>query len=116
MWKLSPKKAKCNDVFSADEFDRAVAVEASDDGKFVADSAKLADLIILPNGKKRGHQSLKITLPPLVNSIRRKLAKDGDDDYAKWWLHLKVLLLQQQPINTQKPLDILDENCFVSEL
>ena len=42
MWKLSPKQAKCNDVFSADEFDRAVAVEASDDGKFVADSAKLA--------------------------------------------------------------------------
>ena len=59
MWKLSPKKAKCNDVFSADEFDRAVAVEAFGDGKLTADSAKLADLIILPNGKKRGHQSLK---------------------------------------------------------
>ena len=38
-----------------------------------------------------------------------------DKDYAVWWLHLKVLLLQQQPLYTQKPLGILDENCFVSE-
>ena len=40
---------------------------------------------------------------------------EDDKDYAVWWLQLKVLLLQQQPLYTVKPLGILDENCFLSE-
>ena len=68
------------------------------DGKFGGHS------IILPNGKKRGLQSMKITLPSQNSS------KASVEDYK--WLQLKV----QQQLANNDVIITLSEDCFDSQL
>ena len=89
----------CSVVFNesnSDEFNMKLPV----DGKFGGHS------IILPNGKKRGLQSVKITLPS-QNSSNASV-----EDYK--WLQLKVLA--QQQLANNDVIITLSEDCFDSQL